>query len=352
MKSFVIALLSALPLLSCCNGESSSTEKRIDITCFDKTSVFPDNEQKKKALKSVYIYGKELLAEPKDLCFEDTLCYILDANFSVSCVNLNSGEIIRQIHTPGNGHYEYIMPQALCCHDGFIYLLDVSKRNIIKYDRQLNPVSSCTTDFTAWNLMKINDGFLFLSLMDGQNGTEFIYTDDNGKKLASFVASDILFDSVSQSENFVRNKKGEIYFKSPFENDIYRWNEELLQPELAYRINYGDNGISQMVKMGSEILFSDKYHTDTFFSTENNVFFSYINLDSRFYASYDVKEKRVTAGAVKPSSGNIPFYPRWQHEDLLVGIMPCEEPEQENAVQRNDSCQAVLMLFDMNNMLN
>ncbi|MCD8235498.1 MAG: 6-bladed beta-propeller [Prevotellaceae bacterium] len=348
--SIAITFLSALPLFCGCNQESFSGTK-IDIAYFDKTSVFPDETQKKKVLKSVYIHGQEFLAEPKDLCFEDTLCYILDVNLSVSCVNLNSGEIIRQIHTIGNGHHEYIMPQALCSYGGFVYLLDIAKRNIIKYDRMLTPISSFTTDYTAWDFIKTDSGFLFLSLTDNQ-GTEIVYSDEDGKKACSFAASDILLDSTLGSKSFTRNKKGEIYLKNPFEDDIYRWNKELLKPELAYRIDYSSHGISQTLKKGSDILFSDKYHTDTFFASENGIFFSYINADSRFYASYNNRKDRMNAGAVSPSPDNIPFYPRWQHGDLLVGIMPCEEPEPENTTLRNDSCQAVLMLFDMNDMLN
>lgn len=350
MKPIVITFLSALPLVCGCNRESFS-ETKIDITCFDKTSAFPDENQIKKAMKSVYIHGQKLLAEPKDLCFEDTLCYILDANLSVSCVSLNSGKIIKQIHTPGNGHHEYIMPQALCSYGGFVYLLDIAKRNIIKYDRMLTPISSFTTDFTAWDLIKTDSGFLFLSLTDNQ-GTEIVYSNEEGEKAYSFAASDIVADCTPGNKSFIRNKKGEIYLKNPFENDIYRWNEELLKPELAYRIDYGSNGISQTLKKGSDILFSDKYRTDTFFASENDMFFSYINADSRFYASYNIRENHVNAGAANLSpDNNIPFYPRWQHGDLLVGIMPYEEINPENTVQWNDSCQAVLMLFDMNNML-
>lgn len=73
MKPIVITFLSALPLVCGCNRESFS-ETKIDITCFDKTSAFPDGTQIKKAMKSVYIHGQKLLAEPKDLCLEDTLC--------------------------------------------------------------------------------------------------------------------------------------------------------------------------------------------------------------------------------------------------------------------------------------
>lgn len=350
MKPIAIIFLSILAVSSCYNRPSTSIATEIDITCFDETSVFLNDVQKKKNVKAVHVYGQNLMAEPKDLCIEDTLCYILDANFSISCVNLNNGEIVKQIRTLGNGHNEYIMPQALSCHEGFVYLLDLAKRNVVKYDSQLTPVSNFPTDFTAWDFIKTDKGFLFLSLNDNQ-GTEIKYTDHEGKEVSSVLVSEIVLDDAPAGNCFIRNEENEIFLKSPFGNDIYKWDEESLEPTLVYTIDYHEHGISRDQKEGSAIVFSDKYHTDTFFASAKTIAFSYINMESRFYGSYDIQDKHINMGTANSPSDSIPFYPRWQTGNYLVGITSCEDMKHgELSGQHGPSCQTVLLFFNINDL--
>lgn len=161
------------------------------------------------------------MASIGDLCFLDSMVYILDASKAVSAFNLRTGRLCKQIRTVGRGHNEYIMPNAIASGGGRVHLMDFSGRCILSYDADLNLLHRTPVDFMMHDIIPVDDGFLLSNSSPGDREELIIHTDTSGKVLGKFLSADLSQAIWPVGKPFIRNPKGDVFLKAPFSNGIY-----------------------------------------------------------------------------------------------------------------------------------
>lgn len=97
----------------------------VEIKSFERDELKVSDILARIDTVELYTDGKAM-ASIRDLCFLDSMVYILDASKAVSAFNLRTGRLCKQIRTVGRGHNEYIMPNTIASGGGRVHLMDFS----------------------------------------------------------------------------------------------------------------------------------------------------------------------------------------------------------------------------------
>lgn len=137
----------------------------VEIKSFERDELKVSDILARIDTVELYTDGKAM-ASIGDLCFLDSMVYILDASKAVSAFNLRTGRLCKQIRTVGRGHNEYIMPNAIASGGGRVHLMDFSGRCILSYDADLNLLHRTPVDFMMHDIIPVDDGFLLRACLN------------------------------------------------------------------------------------------------------------------------------------------------------------------------------------------
>lgn len=291
-----------------------------------------------------------LIGEVGDICLYDSSLFLLDKlTLNIVTYSLKERKVTNQINRRGNGPYEYIEPMALCVDSDKLYLLDAILQKVIVFNKSLEPIQEFQLDFAASDMVKTSDGFLFCTVLPEPflNYNKIIHTNNKGKVQDTFVHSHQY--GLTMGKTFVKHQPDEIYIGVPYSNQIYLWTEEELQN--YYYTDFGSYNIPVEEKIEDLSLYDFDYiHNNNFFVT-SSYFINAFSFEGKMY--YHFKEHftgKSYCGTIKNSKDGLPFFPRWQYGNLLIGLCPIEyiPDTYKKQLEQNSSQEGtVALLFKM-----
>lgn len=351
MIKYIVGLVFILWLAGCV--ESSKVSKENEVI---EIKDFRGNELRlSDFVEKIDVYNLEkdsfIVGEIRDLCiFDSTLFFVDKLTSDLVTYDLCNHAVVRSVNYRGNGPLEYIRPHALCVDEDGLYLLDSSSRKVIRYNHRLEPQDEIRMDFTAFDFIKVEHGFLFCSVLPDPSldCKKIIYMDMNGEIRDSYIHTHQF--GMTLGKNFVRCKDGTIYVGTPYSNQFYYWKNERLCE--YYYTDFGslniphDGGVDDL-----SFYDSDYIHNNNFFVT-SSYFINAFQYDSRMY--YHFKESstgKSFCGIMTNKETSYPFFPRWQYGDCLIGLCRLEDFS-DTALEKleNDAQEGLLVLvFKMRN---
>lgn len=287
-----------------------------------------------------------LIGQIKDICIIDTIVYILDGvTSSIFAYNLQNGQLLNNICRVGNGPMEYIQPFAITAGEQQVWVLDLPTTRVIAFDKNLNPVKEIKIPFVASDFIKIEDGFLFCNLTPNERINVFVHADMEGNILNSFVTSQKQ-GSYTGGSSFIRDVNNEVYAMEPYSNKIYHWTgcdfEDFFQTDF---LNFNIPN-----KITHPMSYYEDHHAynANFFVTSTHFINSFLYKSNRYYHFFNLSSKKYQVGEINNDENLIPFFPRWQHNDYLIGVCQVENLLSEKDKTEQDLEQEALVFFSVN----
>lgn len=339
-----IGLLSLFYLFISCN-ENAKNSDRGEV-------IMIDNIESKKILISdiveeVKFFKLEtdsfLVGEITDLCVYDSVMFFYDRlTWNLTAYDLQNKSVIHTINNRGNGPFEYVKPHALYVDGNYLYLLDSSVRKIICYSHSLEPKNEIHVDFAASDFIKVNDGFLLCSVLPepSLDFHKIIYVDMDGKVIKSYIHTHRY--GMILGKSFVQDEKSDVYVTYPYSNQIYQWdNGKLLG---SYYTDYGKLNIPEDDQVKDLSCYdSDYIYNNNFFVTSSYFINGFLYADRIHYHFRENATGRSFCGIVEDEFDKIPFFPRWQYGNSLIGQCRWGEISSQNC--ESQEMDALTILF-------
>lgn len=262
--------------------------------------------------------GDKHIGNVLSLCVLDSFIYVIDATNGISKFGLSDGKMRKQLRKVGKARDEYLQIQSICTDGNNLYVLDLSGMSVLMYDSDLTFKSKIKLKFPSLDFIKTEDGFLFFNLNANDDLKQIVYTDNNGKVKKSFFDSEIRLDAIMPKDIFVKGSDDKIYFSLPMSNEIYCWTGRA--PKLIYRECFWDDPEGDIFADNSSELM-EKITLSFFFITKSKVLSCYYKNNFPHYNIYDTRSS-VSQSGVIDTTAMVPFFPRWQHKNLLLGVSP------------------------------
>ena len=275
-----------------------------------------------------------MLGNVKDIAGIDSFIYVLDdVSASVMRFDARTGLQQKIICRRGNGPLEYIQPVALSADSSRLYLLDMGGRSIILYDKELEAERDIRLDFPALDFAKVPGGFLCYNPAASDMLSQVVYVDDHGNVKASFGASEIKQRSTYATEKiFCKDGANRVYCTLPLDRTVYHWNadKETLQPVAAY--DYGSNNLPDNANAEqTEDARSEYAIMCEFFCVDQTLVSSFLHGGKRYYNFLLPDSVPLQVGTIKRKPNQLPFFPRWQLGNMLVGSYVRDDTENPSA---------------------
>lgn len=282
-------------------------------------------------VENVDLYNLEtdelLIGEIKDLCIYDSLLFFVDGITSNLVVyDLNNKKVVRFVNNRGNGPFEYIKPSALCADENYLYLLDSSSRKIIFYNHLLESQSEIRMDFSAFDFIKVDDGFLLCCALPEPSidYKKIIFIGLDGEIKDSFIHTHQY--GMIVGKNFIKGYNENVYVNIPFSNQIYNWTGKCLKE--CYHTDFGRLNIPQddSVKDLSYYNYESNYvYNNNFFVTSSYFIHAFVCESKMHYHFYENETGKSHLGVMTDENSELPFFPLWQYNNKLIGLCRLEE---------------------------
>lgn len=342
---YVIVVLFPCLILGCAN-QSKDVGKGDVITINDvgmhelRMSDFVEEVKMFKLETDSFIIG-----EIGDLCVYDSVLYFFDRlTWNVVAYDLQNQLVIRSVNNRGNGPFEYVRPHALSVDSDYLYMLDSSVRKIICYDHLLEPKKEIDLDFTAFDFMKVENGFLLCTVLPepSLDYHKIIYVSQEGKVKDSYIHTHQY--GMTLGKNFIGGKDGITYLTIPYSNQIYCWENGKLSG-YCYT-DYGKLNIPEDDEVEDLGIYdSDYIYNNNFFVTSSYLINAFLYKDRIRYHFKENGTGHSYCGIVRDELNGYPFFPRWQWGDSLIGLCRLEEIYQENKESKDDMEGLVALFF-------
>lgn len=294
------------------------------IENFQNKELDVDELASEMKLLPLKLDADQLIGKIKDVCFIGDTIYLLDEmTASIYSFDMKDGKCIGCICKRGNGPNEYVNPVALSTDSEKLYVLDMPTSRIIEFDKNLNAIKDLKFNFPSSDFIAINTGFLLYNLVPNNELNKYVYLNNKGEYITSFVPVDKnhspnnSFGNLGKS--FVKDENERVFVSESYSNVIYKWDEGKFVP--FYQIDFGKLNVPLSINKNRINLFEEPYafHSNSFVSSEVLVT-SFFYKSQRYYgfASKLVDNKRF--GIVKDRHYDIPFFPQWQNGNQLIAI--------------------------------
>lgn len=322
---FVLLLMLSCLLYSC--NKNTKVNDKGEVIMID------DFENRKIPLSDVVVEVKVfkletdsfLVGDIGDICVYDSVMYFFDRlTWNLVAYDLQEQAVIHSVNYRGNGPLEYVRPHALSIDNNCLYVLDSSVRKIICFNHLLEPQNEIVLKFTASDFVKVNDGFLLCTVLPEPSlgFNKVIHVDMDGKVKDSFIHTHqygMIF-----GKNFIQDEKGDVYVSTPYSNQYYRWKNNRLHA--YYYTDFGDMNIPVDDKIEDLSYYdSDYIHNNNFFTTSSYFINAFLYADRIYYHFRENATGRSFCGIVEDDKNEIPFFPRWQYGNSLIGLCRWEE---------------------------
>lgn len=343
---FKYLVLLVLFLFTSCLRHTGDSEKGLVMEIKDIESNKLDVSD---FVDMIEIYQLEtdsfLVGEIGDLCVYDSILFAIDKlTFNLFSYNLRTKTLLSCVNKKGNGPYEYIKPQALSVDGNCLYLLDSYSQKIICYNHKLESCNEIRLSFTAFDFFKVNGGFLLCSTLPDPSleYKKIVFTDEDGNIKNTFIHTHQY--GMTVGKNFIQQSEDSVFVTIPYSNQIYRWNGNMLYG--LYYTDFGHLNIPEDMRMKDLSFYDDDYiHNNNFFVT-NSFFINAFPYENKMH--YHIQEK-VTGnsycGIMRDEKNGLPFFPRWQYKDYLIGVCRLEELTEVSKKQIGEVEDGLAVLF-------
>lgn len=321
-----ILLLSLSCFIFSCN-EYAKDNDRGDVIMID--DIGSQKIRMSDVVEEVKVFKLEtdslLIGEIGDLCVYDSIMFFFDRlTWNLTTYDLQKQSVIRTINNRGNGPFEYVRPHALSIDKNNLFLLDSSTRKIICYNHYLEPENEIHLSFTASDFVKVSDGFLLCSVLPepSLDFYKIIYVGMDGKMKDSYIHTHRY--GMTLGKNFVQDENGDVYVSTPYSNQIYRWNNGSLHG-YCYT-DYGKFNIPEDDEIEDLSYYDTDYiHNNIFFVTSTYFINGFLYADRIHYHIRENVTGHSFCGIVEDEENGLPFFPRWQYGNNLIGQCRWEE---------------------------
>lgn len=219
----VLFLASALLLCAC--GAKEKKQDCIVLSVGDSMDkAFPiEDVVEILPMVSIIETDESMLGTIRSVFESGRFLFIIDHTGTISKIDAESGEIVKQKCTVGRGPQEYLDLTSITGDDSFIYILDYQGGNVIKFDHELNFQKRFDAPAgLAIDFIKTDAGLLFSAPFDAPE-KRVIVTDDNCVEIAHLAGSQHMTDYLPFAGCFfTKGTDGSIYFHEPFNDEVFR----------------------------------------------------------------------------------------------------------------------------------
>ena len=313
-------------MLMACKGSEVKTDRGelIVIDNFENKELnlgdYVENIQTFKIETDSFIVG-----EIKDLCVYDSILFFVDGQtMNIVAYDLPKRSIKHCINMKGNGPFEYVNPHALSVDEHYLYLLDSSTQKIICYSHNLEPQREIRLNFSAFDILRVDKGFLLCAVLPepSLDYKKVIYVDMNGEILNSFIHTHQY--GMTFGKSILMSGDNNVYINIPYSNQIYEWKDESL---CGYcYIDFGKFNIPQESRTVDMSFYgSDYIYNNNFFVTSSYFINAFLYNDRLYYHLKKLETDELCSGIMKNDISELPFFPRWQYKDCLIGLCRMDE---------------------------
>ena len=240
-REVIVILITVVAFMGCMRKDSNSKVSYISVRSSQRpVSLSTDVVEDIDTIRLSTDKG-DVLGEIQDICVSDSFIYILDQDNKISAFNKRDGDLVKQIRAVGQGPEEYVSPIAMTSDENSLYVLDLTGMGLVIYDDSLNFKKKVGMSFPAFDLVKLSNGFLFYNLVATDSLGHFVYTDDEGVVINSFINTNTNCDLVYNKRVFSRDSEGNIYMSEPLSDKIYTWGDN--EVSLLYEILLDDKDL-------------------------------------------------------------------------------------------------------------
>lgn len=322
IEYFACFIFLLILFISCSEKKQSVTfAKQIQINDFQHKTVDLNNVVSGIKILPLKTSDNNLLGNVKDLCVIDDVVYVLDdLTFSIFSFDINTGNLIKKVTNKGVGPNEYVHPIAMTCDDNKVYILDLPMKKIISFDECLNPLKTIDISFSASDFIALDNGFLLHNLDASPGNFNFVHIDKKGRILDGCLP---FFEENPSEYNgaggkYFSQNDTSIYFSKAYSNEIYSFEKDKFKS--AYKVDFGDLSIPKELNTNNMNLFEEPYALNmNFFVLPNGFVHSFIYKSQRYYGFVDKMMGNKQFGVVTDEKNALPFFPRWQHKNSLIG---------------------------------
>lgn len=293
--------------------------------------------------KTVYVSAEDkyLLSDINNVYIKNNYIYTLDTNHTLSKIDLNSGEIVKQFCQIGRGPQDYLFPICITGDEEYLYLIDLMGKAIHKFDYDLKHSGKIEVEQlpAVSSMFKTKDGFIFYNSFESESIGKFVITDNNGKMVNSFLklqeklpeTDGPTMKTLYTQELFVSDPDGNILCLNPDANEVYIYDGSDMTK--LFRIETDDT-FKPAPQMPAA-------HVRQIFCLNGNVLINYFYNEGD-YAYYDKNYNLMADGIGATPDLDVFFSPVCQIGDRLVTVTPTDDTP--GAVLPGKSIQALIII--------
>lgn len=293
--------------------------------------------------KTVYVSAEDeyLLSDINNVYINNNYIYTLDTNHTLSKIDLNSGEIVKQFCQIGRGPQDYLFPICITGDEEYLYLIDLMGKAIHKFDYDLKHSGKIEVEQlpAVSSMFKTKDGFIFYNSFESESIGKFVITDNNGKMVNSFLKLEEklpetdgpTMKTLYTQELFVSDPDGNILCLNPDANEVYIYDGSNMTK--LFRIETDDT-FKPAPQMPTA-------HVRQIFCLNGNVLINYFYNEGD-YAYYDKDYNLIADGIGATPDLDVFFSPVCQIGDRLVTVTPTDDTP--GAILPGKSIQALIII--------
>jgi hypothetical protein len=319
---YTVAFALWLVLLSSCKtGDMRDGTVVIDLT--EKQEIALSDVVDRIRIIPLIVPETDLLGHIKDLCFAGDTVYILDdLTASLWSFDLNTGRSIKRICHRGNGPNEYVNPAAITSDADRLYLLDLPTQHIISYDRELNPLETVSLTFPALDFIATEKGFFLQNSVGLETLKKVVHTDKKGIVLESCLPFSNTQNDTGEytggaGKCFMKTAEGNVLFSEAYSNRIYMIDKTGCS--LSCQMDFMNDSPPSDANHIPNLLELSYALCDHFFVWGEGYIIGILKDWEHYYCFYKPAGDEQKTGKVRDGKDGLPFFPRWQSGETLVG---------------------------------
>ena len=311
-------------LFSCRQGKDKQENVTFfSIENFDGKELNVDECFSYVKLLPLQLDTNRIIGQIKDVCvIGDTIFLLDEITSALYSFDKNSGQCLASVLKKGHGPNEYINPVALSVNAENLYVLDMPTSRIIKFDKGLNAVENVQFDFPASDFIVLDNGFLLYNLTPTSEKGKFVYISSKGEYVNSFVfpgKRDNFNSVLGGGKTFFKNEESDVFVFESYSDIVYKWDNDSLQP--VCRMDFGKWGIPSNMSRYNINLFEEPYaFSGNVFMLSDMFIPSFFYKSRRYYGFIPLSGGESVFGIVKDKCYGIPFFPKWQYGNELIGV--------------------------------
>lgn len=305
-----------------------SCKQEIDRHLLVKVGNFSDQIELDSIISDIRLLklntpDTNFIGQIKDVAICNDSIYILDEIKQSLFIFDIHGNFIKEACYLGRAGGEYINAFSIECDSSNVYVLDMPGKKLLVYDRLLNFIEQKNLPHSSSDFKIFNKYFVFNNIEDINGNYYFSCMDADMKMLDKLIPYDrksghtLHGRGTGQMIAWNENMKF-ISLVRPFSNHVYKMipGEKL---QSLYRIDFGVNTIPERGTNAIDLSRTNFIYIEDFFDLGQYKVVSFFGKEKRYYCIFTPEREVLYAGRVRDSETHLPFFPRWQYRNKLIG---------------------------------